>query len=167
MCQKDACDDNTTIKNGPKIVLKVNIESAAPYEFNLDPIDYIYHDSVEKKTVISISSLSDSIANGRCSAQASVGLGRLFFLNRYVMYRRQTVQGTNSETAGFRYQIGITERISEDDLSELWLIYTISFSILGLMILLFVIKTACLWNRNLDKSAQEPRENEAAYSSVK
>lgn len=149
LCQKDTCDDNTTIKYGPKLVLKVSVEgSAQPYEFTLDPIDYIYHDTVEKKTLISFSSLDDSISSGRCSAGATIGLGRLFFLNRYIMYRRQTIQDSNSDAAGFKFSIGLTERIAEDDLTDLWLVYTISFSILGLMILLFILKTICLWNRD-------------------
>lgn len=100
LCQKDTCDDNTTIKNGPKLVLKLNVDgSSSPYEFKLDPIDYIYHDTVEKKTIISISSLDQSITNGRCSASTTIGLGRLFFLNRYILYRRKTVQERKGDQA--------------------------------------------------------------------
>lgn len=154
LCQKNNCDDTTDISTGPSLTLTFLQATTGGdnYTFTVQPQDYIYHDKESKKTVVSISSMEDSITNGRCSQTDQIGLGRMFFLNRYVMFKRSTVE--DESNVEYTWSIGISDKVAEDDLSGLWLVYTVSFSILGAMILLFILKTICLWNRD-DKMGQE------------
>jgi hypothetical protein len=83
-----------------------------------------------------------------------LGLGRLFFLNRYILMKRSEEKDEQEEVS-FKYSIGVSDRTLEEDLSGLWLVYSISFVILGVMILLFIVKTICLWNREDSKAEDE------------
>lgn len=161
LCKKDECNDSTEINDGPNLVLTIRLQEEKEDEFYfvLKPYDYIYHDKESKKTKISFGSLEESQSNGRCSNTDKMGLGRQFFLDRYVLFKR-SVKEAQGLTVDYTWSIGISDKVADDDLSGLWLVYTISFSILGAMILLFILKTICLWNRDESKIGDEAEQVE-------
>ena len=151
ICQKDQCDDTADIKSGPTLTVTYleDVDKGENVTITLQPADYIYIDIQDKQVKVSISSMEESILNGRCQAGDTIGLGRMFFLNRYVMFKRSEIKpASSSANADYTWSIGVSDKVQVDDLHQLWLVYTISFSLLGAMILIFIVKTVCLWNRD-------------------
>jgi hypothetical protein len=146
ICGQKTCKSGSDISKGPNMIMTFKDSSGTDQKITLKPNQYIF-DNAQNQTQISMGYLDDS--GSRCGSTAKLGLGRVFFLEKYVLFKNK---------GGKNFEVGIGDKIDIDDLSQIWLVYTISLSILGFMVALFILKTICLWNRKLDQDEDGEEE---------
>lgn len=143
ICENDVCNQAADIERGPKLLFMFKDSSGKEQNFEIKPEKYIYSIKGEPGLRVAVGSLED-VADGLCPLSTKFGLGRMFFLSKYLIFK------TIKDNGDFTYEIGVGDKIDTDDLSKIWIVYAISLGTLGLMVFIFILKTICLWKKKLD-----------------
>lgn len=161
LCGADTCGKkNTDITKGPTLYFEFKDSEGNEKNFEVKPERYIWAKENEDLLQVAFDELENYQTFGKCPQGSVVGFGRLFFVEKYLMFKR-----IETEATVVSYQIGVGDKVDVDDLSEIFLVYSISLGILGTMVLIFILKTACLWNRNKGTD-DDGAEEDADYSKV-
>lgn len=163
LCNADSCDKKSAdISKGPKLIFEFKDSSGNDKNFEIKPEKFIYQIEGNDQLQIAVNDLED-YADSKCPNGSKIGFGRLFFLEKYLIFKR-----IEAGPGNVNYLIGIGDKIDTDDLSKIWLVYSISLGILGFMVVVFALKTVCLWNRGKKGASgeEEGDRDDAKYSKI-
>lgn len=161
LCGSDTCDKkNSDITKGPSLYFEFKDSTGKDQNFEVKPEKYIWSSEDSDKLRVAFDEL-ETVGEGKCPTNSKIGFSRLFFVEKYFMFKR-----IDAGAGKISYEIGIGDKIDIDDLSKIWIIYSISLGILGFMVVIFILKTICLWNRGKKVEGGERNEEDAGYSKV-
>ena len=143
ICKKNSCDSSLqVVQSAPALVIRFDTTTDTKNSsFSIDGTRFLYNKNGTLE--VSFGLLQPWIDAGKCPKDSQIGLGRLFFAEKYVLMKTNFEKDGSKNTA-----IGFVGVVNVNDLKGLDTVFIIILSILGFMVVTFLIRVVVLWKRD-------------------